>query len=125
MGFAQSRSPTAINFGPFGTKRILLKKQEVVALPHRDTELHGEEPSVLQRVILGITRNRRAVHRSDKFLRQHFNFLISELRLVEMRVQPIAPDQFFVSALLNNRAIVNDKDHICPLNRRKTVSDYD
>ena len=84
-----------------------------------------KNPRVLKRVILGITRNRRGVQRSDKFLRQHFNFLISELRLVEICVQPTTPDQLFVIALLNNRAVVNDKDHICPLDRRQTMSDYD
>ena len=34
VGFAQSRSPTAINFGPGGTKN-LLKKHEVVCLLHQ------------------------------------------------------------------------------------------
>ncbi len=41
VGFAQSRSPTAINFRPFGTKKLLLKKQEIVGLlrrENRDTE---------------------------------------------------------------------------------------
>ena len=34
VGFAQSRSPTAIDFGPCGTKNSL-KKHEVVCLQHR------------------------------------------------------------------------------------------